>query len=40
MDHTTDVRFWDVRRNKSSRSTSYEVRWVVGAQAVLQDSCD
>ena len=30
MNDTTDVRFWDVRRNKSSRSTSYEVRWVVG----------
>ena len=30
MNDTTDVRFWDVRRDKSSRSTSYEVRWVVG----------
>ena len=32
MTDTTDVRFWDVRRNKSSRSTSYEVRWVVGGR--------
>jgi integrase len=29
---TTDVRFWDVRRNRSSRSTSYEVRWVVAGR--------
>ena len=32
MNETTHVRFWDVRRNKSSRSTSYEVRWVVGGR--------
>ncbi|MBV9094535.1 MAG: hypothetical protein JO132_11755 [Streptosporangiaceae bacterium] len=32
MNETTDVRFWDVRRNKSSRSASYEVRWVVGGR--------
>ena len=32
MNDTTRVRFWDVRRNKSSRSTSYEVRWVVGGR--------
>ncbi len=32
MNDTTDVRFWDVRRNKSSRSTSFEVRWVVGGR--------
>ena len=32
MNDTTHVRFWDVRRNKSSRSTSYEVRWVVGGR--------
>jgi integrase len=32
MKETTDVRFWDVRRNKSSKSTSYEVRWVVGGK--------
>jgi hypothetical protein len=32
VNDTTDVRFWDVRRNKSSRSTSYEVRWVVGGR--------
>jgi hypothetical protein len=30
---TTDVRFWGVRRNKSSSSGSYEVRWVVGGRA-------
>jgi len=32
VNETTDVRFWDVRRNKSSRSASYEVRWVVGGR--------
>jgi hypothetical protein len=32
VNDTTDVRFWDVRRNKSSKSTSYEVRWVVGGR--------
>ena len=32
MNETTDVRFWDVRRNRSSRSVSYEVRWVVGGK--------
>ena len=32
VNDTTHVRFWDVRRNKSSRSTSYEVRWVVGGR--------
>jgi hypothetical protein len=32
VNDTTDVRFWDVRRNKSSRSTSFEVRWVVGGR--------
>jgi len=32
VNDTTDVRFWDVRRNRSSRSTSYEVRWVVGGR--------
>lgn len=32
MNDTTRVRFWDVRRNKSSRSTSFEVRWVVGGR--------
>ena len=32
MNETTHVRFWDVRRNKSSRSTSFEVRWVVGGK--------
>ena len=29
---TSNVRFWDVRRNKSSRVTSYEVRWVVAGR--------
>jgi len=29
---STDVRFWDVRRNKSSRTVSYEVRWVVAGR--------
>jgi integrase len=32
VNDTTHVRFWDVRRNKSSRSMSYEVRWVVGGR--------
>jgi len=27
---STDVRFWDVRRNKSSKTVSYEIRWIVG----------
>lgn len=30
---TTDVRFWGVRRNKSSTTGSYEVRWVVADKA-------
>jgi integrase len=29
---STDVKFWDVRRNKSSKTTSYEVRWVVAGR--------
>lgn len=32
MNDTTRVRFWDVRRNKSSMSASYGVRWVVGGR--------
>ena len=32
MNDTTRVRFWDVRRNRSSRSASFEVRWVVGGR--------
>ncbi len=32
MNDTTRVRFWDMRRNKSSRSASYEVRWVGGGR--------
>lgn len=30
MTSTTDVKLWGVRRNKSSKTPSYEVRWVVG----------
>jgi integrase len=29
---STDVKFWGVRRNKSSARPSYEVRWVVGGK--------
>ena len=29
---TSKVRFWEVRRNRSSRANSYEVRWVVGGR--------
>lgn len=29
---STDVKFWDVRRNKSSKIASYEVRWVVAGK--------
>jgi integrase len=29
---STDVKFWDVRRNKSSKTVSYEVRWVVAGK--------
>jgi integrase len=29
MTATTDVKLWEVRRNKSSSTPSYEVRWVV-----------
>ncbi len=29
---TSDVRFWDIRRNRSSKSTSFEVRWVTGGR--------
>jgi hypothetical protein len=32
VNDTTHVRFWDVRRNRSSRSASYEVRWIVGGR--------
>ncbi len=32
MRTTTDVKFWDVRRNRSSKKPSYEVRWVVGGR--------
>jgi hypothetical protein len=29
---STDVKFWDVRRNKSSKTASYEVRWVAAGK--------
>jgi integrase len=29
---STDVKFWEVRRNRSSAKASFEVRWVVGGQ--------
>lgn len=29
---TTDVRFWEIRRNTSSKAPSYEVRWVVAGR--------
>lgn len=29
---STDVKFWGVRPNKSSKATSYEVRWVAGGK--------
>ncbi|MCO5967929.1 tyrosine-type recombinase/integrase [Actinoallomurus soli] len=29
---STDVKFWDVRRNKSSKTASFEVRWVVAGR--------
>ena len=32
MTTTTDVKFWEVRRNRSSSKPSYEVRWVVGGR--------
>jgi integrase len=30
---STNVKFWDVRRNKSSKTASYEVRWVVAGRS-------
>ncbi|MBC6462423.1 site-specific integrase, partial [Actinomadura sp. HBU206391] len=32
MNTSTDVKFWGVRRNGSSRTPSYEIRWVVGGR--------
>ena len=32
MTTSTDVKFWEVRRNLSSAKASYEVRWVVGGR--------
>ncbi|MDN3356113.1 tyrosine-type recombinase/integrase [Actinomadura sp. DC4] len=29
---STDVKFWDIRRNNSSKKASYEVRWVVAGK--------
>jgi integrase len=31
---STDVKLWEVRRNKSSKKPSWEVRWVVGGHEV------
>ena len=30
MNTSYDVKFWDIRRNQSSRTASFEVRWKVG----------
>ncbi|MEU8268834.1 tyrosine-type recombinase/integrase [Sphaerisporangium sp. NPDC049002] len=32
MNTSYDVKFWDIRRNKSSKTASYEVRWKVGGR--------
>ncbi|MEO3809823.1 tyrosine-type recombinase/integrase [Sphaerisporangium sp. B11E5] len=32
MTTSYDVKFWDIRRNKSSKTASYEVRWKVGGR--------
>ncbi|MGW4662258.1 hypothetical protein [Streptosporangium sandarakinum] len=32
MSTSYDVRFWDIRRNASSKTPSYEVRWKVGGK--------
>ncbi|XVQ11191.1 tyrosine-type recombinase/integrase [Spirillospora sp. CA-255316] len=32
MNTSTDVKFWAIRRNKSSKTASYEVRWVVAGR--------
>jgi integrase len=32
MTTSYDVKFWEIRRNKSSKSPSYEVRWKVGGR--------
>lgn len=34
MTTSTDVKLWEVRRNKSSKKPSWEVRWVVGGHEV------
>lgn len=34
MTTTTKVKLWEVRRNKSSKTPSWEVRWVVGTREV------
>ncbi|ADG86814.1 tyrosine-type recombinase/integrase [Thermobispora bispora] len=32
MNTSTDVKFWGIRRNKSSKTPSYEVRWTVAGR--------
>lgn len=32
MNLSYDVKFWEIRRNKSSKTVSYEVRWKVGGR--------
>ncbi len=32
MTTSYDVKFWDIRRNKSSKTPSYEIRWKVGGR--------
>ncbi|MEV0419999.1 tyrosine-type recombinase/integrase [Streptosporangium canum] len=32
MNTSYDVKFWEIRRNKSSKAASYEVRWKVGGR--------
>ncbi|MEV5745785.1 tyrosine-type recombinase/integrase [Microbispora rosea] len=32
MNSSYDVKFWEIRRNKSSKTASYEVRWTVGGR--------
>lgn len=34
MTTTTKVKLWEARRNKSSKTPSWEVRWVVGTREV------
>lgn len=32
MNLSYDVKFWEVRRNQSSKTVSYEIRWKVGGR--------